>query len=256
MRRNFPKLLTPRFGCPACKSETVSENNVTRVRSQVAVWEPEGEHADFRYPWDEVDDTIRCVNEDEGLRYHCNDCENEFETPEGLGGRCKPMTQQRRKQSLATALRHVRAVIGRAEGLDFTTSAEDLALRTVYSAIEPMQGFLKELAQDKSICDCADRSWHGEGHDTQCNVERIAYLLTEIGQAPVTQYYVLFVDGDVDPYLHGPFQNEGDRDRAAHKLRAADSRDPKSGIYRLECTPAPKVDAYSGAFFEDDNANE
>ena len=154
---------------------------------------------------------------------------------------------------MATALRHVRAVIGRAEGLDFTSRAEDVALRTVYTAITAMYGFLQELAQDKSICDCADRSWHGKGHDTQCNVERIAYLLAEIGRAPVNQYYVLFVEGDVEPYLHGPYQTENERDQAAHKLRAADRDALKSGIYRLDCTPAPKVDAYSGAFFEDDD---
>lgn len=161
------------------------------------------------------------------------------------------MAQQRRKQSLATALRYVRAVIRRAEGLDFTTRAEDVALRTMYSAITTMYGFLQELAQDESICDCADRSWHGKGHDTQCNVERIAYLLTEIGRAPVTQYYVFFVDGDVEPYLHGPFSTEEARDKKARQLRREDRQDLASGIYRLDCAPAPKIDAYSSAFFED-----
>lgn len=163
------------------------------------------------------------------------------------------MARQRRKQSLATALRHVRSIIRRAEQADFTTTPEDVALSTVYAAVTTIYSFLQELSEDESICDCAGRSWHGKGHDTQCHVERIAYLLSEIGPLPPTGYYVVFVDGDVDPYLHGPFQNEEERDRAARKLRAEDRQDLKSGIYRLDCTPAPKISAYSGAFFEDEN---
>lgn len=162
------------------------------------------------------------------------------------------MAQQRRKQSLATALRHVRSIIRRAEQTDFTTKPEDVALRTVYAAVTTMYDFLRALSQDEAICDCADRSWHGEGHDTECVVESIAYLLSEIGPLPLTGYYVVFVDGDVDPYLHGPFQNEEERDQAARKLRAEDRQDLKSGIFRLDCTPAPKIYAYSGAFFEDE----
>ena len=165
------------------------------------------------------------------------------------------MAQQPRKQSLATALRYVRSVIKRAEQTDFTTKPEDVALSTVYAAVTTMHSFLQELEQDESICDCADRSWHGEGHDTQCLVERIAYLLRELGPVAPAAYYVVFVDGDVEPYLHGPFRNEEERDQAARKLRAQDREDLKSGIYRLDCTPTPKIDAYSGAFFEDqDNA--
>lgn len=80
----FPEAVTPRFGCPACKSENVSENNIVRVRLRIAEWDADGDPIDFKYPWREVDDTIRCVEEDEGLRYHCNDCEKEFETPERL----------------------------------------------------------------------------------------------------------------------------------------------------------------------------
>lgn len=163
------------------------------------------------------------------------------------------MAQQHRKQSLATALRYVRSVIKRAAQADFTTKPEDVALSTVYAAVTTMCSFLQELSQDESICDCADRSWHGEGHDTQCRVERIAYLLGEIGTLPPIGYYVVFVDGDVDPYLRGPFQNEDERDRAARKLRAQDRQDLKSGIYRLDCTPAPKIYAYSGGFFEDED---
>jgi hypothetical protein len=157
-----------------------------------------------------------------------------------------------RKQSLNTALRHVRALIRKAQETDFTTKSEDVALGTLYAAVTTMYGFLQELSGDESICDCADRSWHGEGHDSQCNLSRIAFLLSEIGSLPSRSYYVVFVEGDVEPTLHGPFSSEEARDEAARKLRKADRLDPKSGIYRLDCTPAPKIDSYSGAFFEDE----
>jgi hypothetical protein len=161
------------------------------------------------------------------------------------------MAQQRRKQSLGTALRHVRSVIKRAEQLDFTTKPEDVALNTVYAAVTKMYGFLQSLSQDESICDCWDRGWHGKGHDTECSIEQIGYILSQIGTLPPIGYYVVFIDGDVEPYLHGPFNTEKARDKAARKLRAEDRQDPKSGIYRLDCTPALRVEAYSGAFFED-----
>lgn len=72
------------FRLPGLQIRKRQRNNIVRVRLRVAEWDPEGEPADFGYPWREVDDTIRCVSEDEGVRYHCNDCENEFETPERL----------------------------------------------------------------------------------------------------------------------------------------------------------------------------
>src|SRR5436305_13064125 len=66
--QKFPEAVTPRFGCPQCKSEDVSENNIVHVRLRVAEWTAGGEPVDFRRPWDEVADTIRCVRNDEALR--------------------------------------------------------------------------------------------------------------------------------------------------------------------------------------------
>ena len=86
----YPEAITPRFGCPACKSEDVSENNIVQVRLRVAEWDAEGEPIDFLGMWREVDDTMRCVEEDEGLRYHCNDCAHEFDLPERLNGKVQP----------------------------------------------------------------------------------------------------------------------------------------------------------------------
>jgi hypothetical protein len=81
----FPEAVTPRFGCPACKSENISENNIIQVQLRVAEWDVEGEPAAFRYPWREVDDTFQCVDENEA-RYHCNDCDNGFGRPEHIHG--------------------------------------------------------------------------------------------------------------------------------------------------------------------------
>ena len=52
-----------------------------------------------------------------------------------------------------------------------------------------MYGFLQDMARDSSICNCEDRSWYGEGHDTQCNVSMILNLLNEFGQLNASDYY-------------------------------------------------------------------
>lgn len=82
--KKFPDAVTPRFGCPACKSELILENNIVQVRLRVSEWDEEGEPVDFRYPFREVDDTIRTVNENEAARYYCESCGEEFEIPERL----------------------------------------------------------------------------------------------------------------------------------------------------------------------------
>jgi hypothetical protein len=145
----------------------------------------------------------------------------------------------RRKQSLNTALRNVRGLIKKSAETDFTTKSEDVAVSTLYAAVTTMHGFLQELSRHKSICDCADRSWHGEGHDTECNVERIAYLLGEIGSIPARSYYVVFIEGDVEPNLHGPFSTEETRDKKARQLRRDDRDDLKSARQRRRLTRTP-----------------
>ena len=64
------------------------------------------------------------------------------------------------------------------------------------------------------------------------------------------EYYVLFVWGDVEPALHGPFETAEARDAKALELRREDS--DESGIYTLEVDDcyAPSVGTYSGAFFD------
>jgi hypothetical protein len=64
------------------------------------------------------------------------------------------------------------------------------------------------------------------------------------------QYYVLFVYGDVEPHLHGPYSTCEERDEKAQELRRENGMED-GGIYwlsqdadvRLECG------SYSGDFF-------
>ena len=71
--------------------------------------------------------------------------------------------------------------------------------------------------------------------------------------AGVTGIYLVFVEGDVDPRLVGPFANGDERDKKARQLRRERGRD--HGIYMLEVDPTsgvPSIDAYSGGFFMED----
>lgn len=88
-----------------------------------------------------------------------------------------------RKQSLATALRLMRSVITKAERLDFTTHREDRALNTVFAAVSALYNCLQDLGKTESFCDCAERSWYGPGHDSQCNLTQIQHVLEEVGHA-------------------------------------------------------------------------
>jgi len=67
------------FGCPRCKSDDVSENDIVGVRLRVTEWAEDGEPASFGYPWQIKDGTM--ARDEEGPRFHCNDCGEEFEEP-------------------------------------------------------------------------------------------------------------------------------------------------------------------------------
>jgi hypothetical protein len=66
----------PRFGCPNCKSEDISENNILPVYLRVSAWCSDGEPASYSYPWREKGGL---VTDDANPRYHCNHCEEDFE---------------------------------------------------------------------------------------------------------------------------------------------------------------------------------
>ena len=65
------------------------------------------------------------------------------------------------------------------------------------------------------------------------------------------EYYLLFVWGDVEPKLIGPFQTPDERDKAAlekHKVEGEEN-----GYYKLDMNGiVPEVDVYSGDFFEEE----
>lgn len=70
------------------------------------------------------------------------------------------------------------------------------------------------------------------------------------------QFYVLYVYGDVEPHLHGPYPTSAARDEQARALRRENG--PEDGIYWLVQDENGKLEcgAYSGAMFQniDDNS--
>ena len=64
-------------------------------------------------------------------------------------------------------------------------------------------------------------------------------------------YYVLFVEGDVEPSLCGPYHNPKDRDEEAVRLKR--EHGDEHGIFMLDIDTIgrPSVDAYSGGFFQE-----
>jgi hypothetical protein len=66
----------PRFGCPNCGGEDISENNVVSVLLKVSAWCDDGEPAGYQYPWREKGGL---AVEDDKPRYHCDACDQDFE---------------------------------------------------------------------------------------------------------------------------------------------------------------------------------
>lgn len=77
--------MTESFGCPQCKSDNVSELNSVDVLIPVTEWDKDGEPVDFG-SWKIVDGTITvkqdvCLQLENEPRYHCDNCNHEFELP-------------------------------------------------------------------------------------------------------------------------------------------------------------------------------
>ena len=63
------------------------------------------------------------------------------------------------------------------------------------------------------------------------------------------EFYVLLVQGDTEPSLHGPYVTQDEQQMAARALRKQYGN--QAGIYWMELdNGVPKVGAYSRAFFE------
>jgi len=66
----------------------------------------------------------------------------------------------------------------------------------------------------------------------------------------MTTYWLIFVWGDVEPELHGPFPTELERDNFAKYVRETEGN--RHGFYPMTVTDGiPDVRSYSGAFFPD-----
>ena len=63
--------------------------------------------------------------------------------------------------------------------------------------------------------------------------------------------YVLEIEGDLEPKLHGPYKSPDTRDRAAQRLRALD-KGCENGIFALDLMKNGKVRvcAYSAGFLD------
>jgi hypothetical protein len=67
----------------------------------------------------------------------------------------------------------------------------------------------------------------------------------------VVAAYVLEIEGDIEPKLHGPYKTTDTRDRAAKRLRAKDE-EQENGIFALDLLNDGKVRvwAYSAGFLD------
>src|SRR6266852_2902164 len=73
----------------------------------------------------------------------------------------------------------------------------------------------------------------------------------EMKRNVVVAAYVLEIEGDIEPKLHGPYKSPDTRDRAAKLLRAKDE-ERKNGIFALDLMKNGKVRvcAYSAGFLD------
>lgn len=64
------------------------------------------------------------------------------------------------------------------------------------------------------------------------------------------KYYVLHIEGDVDPRLVGPFNRKVERDDEAKSIRAQGSQDVPDGLYKVDAESAVTVEAYTGGVLD------
>lgn len=97
-------------------------------------------------------------------------------------------------------------------------------------------------AGDKFKCDCPPEASTG--------VDITARAMVKAVDDPKKKgYYVLFIWGDIEPEVWGPYSTEERRDEKARALRKEHGED--HGIYGIDCASRPEVWSYSGGFFND-----
>ena len=68
------------------------------------------------------------------------------------------------------------------------------------------------------------------------------------------KFYVLFVEGDIEPSLLGPYKTQNERDAKARELKINEDgyANDENGIFWMDVTHGvPEVGFYSGGFFEE-----
>jgi hypothetical protein len=69
--------------------------------------------------------------------------------------------------------------------------------------------------------------------------------------------FLVLTIGDVEPEIHGPYDNEGIRNEAAKDFRREDP-EKDNGIFPLDIEDdgTPHIDSYSNGFFEEEKEEE
>lgn len=106
-------------------------------------------------------------------------------------------------------------------------------------------------------CHACEKTWRDvyrlvgyEGTDEEGNYRKVE------GKPQETQagIYLVFVEGDIEPRIVGPFADGDERDKKARELRQEHGRD--HGIFMLDVEPVsgtPNIDAYCGGFFMEED---
>jgi len=106
-------------------------------------------------------------------------------------------------------------------------------------------------------CHACEKIWRDvyrlvgyEGTDEEGNYRKVE------GKPQETQkgIYLVFVEGDIEPRIVGPFADGDERDKKARELRQEHGRD--HGIFMLDVEPVsgtPNIDAYCGGFFMEED---
>jgi len=113
------------------------------------------------------------------------------------------------------------------------------------------------IAEQDEACDrmSDDRLVPGENSriiELLYSLDRGRRYLELVDEQEIVAFYVVFIFGDVDPMVYGPFATAEERDQKARELRGTHGRD-EGGIYWLDkhTNGAVEFRAYTGDIFAD-----